>query len=434
MFALITAAKEHEMLVAGNILAVVKKFMIGPDKLQQLRAALFHWMYLEDLCLIAFFGYAILPLAKLFYIVRRGKDNEEKFPESKSFRVAEIVSQLARIGGLVFAVDILSVTLKTLGFQFAVKHSLSQTTAIVAYSVWGALRLSRFKHHMLYRKVPITKRRQGRAAVYDRMLNALITILTGVLILDFLSIETGVALNSLFAFGSIWTLVFSLASKDLAAQFLSALALSATDKFHEGENILLGDGTSGNVLKVGWMHTDILCKCTFPSSPFGHLNLILTHYFAHSGAVGDELIVKIPNSQLADQRVSNISRTNKCQVKQELWFDYDDIDKLPQVIKDIKEEISRNCPHLIKDGSRPFRVHWRDYKDDHLEVVVDARFHLPPASDIYWDNREEVLKAIATAAKKNGVSFAFPTYSVRGGEDPSAVGKEMATHRYGVPT
>ncbi len=150
--------------------------------------------------------------------------------------------------------------------------------------------------------------------------------------------------------------------------------------------------------------------------------------------MGDELVVKIPNTKLADQRVSNISRTNKSQVKQELWFDYEDIDKLPQVIRSIKEEIILSCPHLIKDGSRPFRVHWRDYKDYHLEVVVDARFHLPPACDVYWDNREQVLQAIARAAKKNDVSFAFPTYSVRGSEDPNgAVGKESATQKYGVP-
>lgn len=260
VLALITAATNHETLIAGNVLAVFRKLMIGPQQLKDLRAALFQQMYLDDVIMIGFFGFAVIPLAKFFYILRRGKDNIEKFPESKSFRMAEFISQVAKIGGLVFAVDIVSVIFRTLGLNSASKCSWSQTTAILAYSIWGATRVASFKHHALYRGVPLTERRQGKAAVYDRLLNALIIVLTSILCLDFLSIETGVALNSLFAFGSIWTLVFSLASKDLAAQFLSALALSATDKFHEGETILLGDGTSGTVLKVGWMHTDIRSK------------------------------------------------------------------------------------------------------------------------------------------------------------------------------
>ena len=52
---------------------------------------------------------------------------------------------------------------------------------------------------------------------------------------------------------------------------------------------------------------------------------------------------------------------------------------------------------------RPFRAHWRNYEDDHLEIVVDAHFTIPPTGNEYWDNRQSMLEAISHAAKKSGV-------------------------------
>jgi hypothetical protein len=54
---------------------------------------------------------------------------------------------------------------------------------------------------------------------------------------------------------------------------------------------------------------------------------------------------------------------------------------------------------------RPFRAHWRNYEADHLEIVVDAHFTIPPTGNEYWDNRQNMLEAIFHAAKKTGVRF-----------------------------
>jgi small-conductance mechanosensitive channel len=117
----------------------------------------------------------------------------------------------------------------------------------------------------------------------------------------------------------------------------------------------------------------------------------------------------IPNSQVVGQRIQNLSRAETCQVKQTLWFKYDDIDKMEAIVKAIKDEIQTSCPKLITDGSRPFRVHFSDFKDDHFEVAVDVNFNFSPAKgDEYLDNRQVVLQAIARAVEKNGVEFALP--------------------------
>lgn len=119
--------------------------------------------------------------------------------------------------------------------------------------------------------------------------------------------------------------------------------------------------------------------------------------------------MSIPNSQVVGQRIQNLSRADNCQVQLTLWFSYDDIDKMEAIVKAIKDEIRASCPKLITDGSRPFRVHFSDFKDDHLEVEVNVNFNFSPSNgDEYLDNRQVVLQAIARAVKKNGVEFALP--------------------------
>lgn len=123
----------------------------------------------------------------------------------------------------------------------------------------------------------------------------------------------------------------------------------------------------------------------------------------------DEIIVKVPNSEIAHQRTCNISRMPRCQVTQTLRFNYEDLNELPDVLASIKDEIIEACPALITDGSRPFRAHWREYQDDHLQVVVDCHFNIPPTGNVYWDNRQAVLEAIARGAAKHNVQFAIPS-------------------------
>ncbi len=112
-----------------------------------------------------------------------------------------------------------------------------------------------------------------------------------------------------------------------------------------------------------------------------------------------------PLLQLSGQRVYNLSRTPRSQVKQSLRISYNDADKIPKLLEAIKEEIKEACPKLITDGSRAFRAYWQNYEDDHLAVVVDCHFTIKPTGDEYWSNRQNMLEAIYRAVKKTGVHF-----------------------------
>jgi len=82
----------------------------------------------------------------------------------------------------------------------------------------------------------------------------------------------------------------------------------------------------------------------------------------------DNLITRVPNTMLSSQKVSNVSRVRQSQVKQTLRFHYEDAAEIPALLEDIRTEIKKACPRLITDNSRPFRVFWTNFNEDHLEV------------------------------------------------------------------
>jgi hypothetical protein len=142
-----------------------------------------------------------------------------------------------------------------------------------------------------------------------------------------------------------------------------------------------------------------------------HCNSALLHIFLlclpkssiskRCNRFSDEIMVSIPNADLLKERLSNLSRVRHSQVKQILRLRYEDVDKIPALINQIKHEIKRTCPSVIADGSRPFRVHWTAMNQDHCEITVDTRHLIKPVGDAYLDNKQGVLSAIYSALKRH---------------------------------
>lgn len=220
----------------------------------------------------------------------------------------------------------------------------------------------------------------GRVELLDRLLNGISFTVTSLLLFDWLSVKMGMAVKSLFAFGSVGTLAFTLASRDLVSSLLSGIFLTASQKMYVGDNVIFGDGTSGKVIKLGWMETTL--------------------------RGGDNIVTRVPNTMLANQKVSNLSRLTHSQVKLTLRFHYEDVEKIPALMESIRANIISSCPRLIKNGSRPFRVFWTNINEDHLEVMVDTHFRIAPIGDAYWQNRQAVLMAIQRAIKEHDMELA----------------------------
>ena len=126
------------------------------------------------------------------------------------------------------------------------------------YNVWATFRFKDFKRHLLERIFSSAQNKIGKVGIYDRILNTVINTVMGVAILDILKVGRGTAIiSSVLSLGGVGTLVFSLASKELAEQLVGGLTLSTSERFYEGDYIELGDGTEGLVTKIGWTHTEL---------------------------------------------------------------------------------------------------------------------------------------------------------------------------------
>jgi small-conductance mechanosensitive channel len=373
--------RQYLLLAGGQILPVISR--LNRTHFWEAVNHLYDVLHPGDLALLVLISYASVPA---FHVIFTwiGSRYVLPFEDSNLYQLAVHISQIAQLAMLVYLMDCVCVILTALGFTFSHLNNMTRVFAKVLYIAWAAQRISIFKRYCLCRAVTGSSNKLGKAYLVDRLADGLLFVCTSLFLLDILDVEMGVGITSMFAFGSASTLLFGLASRDLAAMIVNGFTLSTSDRVQEGDYVEFGDKTSGRIETIGWMQT------------------VIRNY--------DEKLEIVPNSQLGMQRVKNLSRVSKCQVKQRLRFQYKDADKLPKILDDILEEIKASCPAAITNGSRPFRAVWTDYKEDYLSVLVDTHYDLPCMGKKYWNNRQEVMLAIHRAVRKNGVEFVTTFY------------------------
>eukprot|EP00956_Cyclotella_meneghiniana_P027050 scaffold59883_cov66-Cyclotella_meneghiniana.AAC.3 len=307
------------------------------------------------------------------------------FEDTVVFHVVDHVSQASQIAIAVAIVDSTAHVAKLMGYTFqGWIDNASRLFSKIVYSGWITHRLALLKRFILRKTLlPYEGGDLGKLEVIDDLLTGVFYLIYFFHLLQYFEVQTGLAVKSLFSIGATGTLAFGLASKDLASQVLGGLTLHLSDKMYEGDSVRFSDGTSGVVEELGWMETHIRNS--------------------------DEVTVRIPNKILGGQRIYNLSRTPRSQVKQTLRISYNSASKIPTLLQNIKEEIQKSCPKLITDGSRSFRAHWENFEADHLQVVVDTHFMITPSGNEYYENKQKVLEAIYRAVKNTGVEFEIRT-------------------------
>ena len=403
----------------------VKRLLLSRQELDRMVSVLRSKVHIEDMCIMGVLGWMLVPILRFLYNViqsrlllrsaitshpRDMKESQEKTDHTKHlpstssvaprsalfgshphestpsfqstylFLASDHVQQISKIALLVYFMDVFRIIAVSMGFNMWQMQNFPHAFAQLSFAIWIAQRLAVGKKHLLRSYVSSHPETYGRIRVTDRLLNAAIIAGTALLVINILKIQMGVALNSFLAVGSVGTLALGLASQGIATQVLNGLMLASSDRIYEGDVVRFGNGLSGTIAQIGWMETIIRGS--------------------------DEVMVSVPHTDLVKQQVSNLSRVRYSQVYQVLKFRLSDAEKMPEVIASIKDEIFNDCPTLITDGSRPFRVYWSDIQSDCLDVVVDAHFRLKILSDEYYDNRERVLMAIQRAVRQHGLYFA----------------------------
>ena len=447
---------------AGKIFPILSKLLIRPETARRIYTALKSTISVGDLLFILIVGWTTVPVLQFLYdqfvytapvveshsqnittiaddSATEKEDSTEKINSSEDhitptfkntflFHFADHIGQAGKIAGLVYVIDCFSIIVKCMGFDV---KNYSQVIAKIIYTVWTYLRIQDFKSYLVKRLFDVSKVRKGRnsrkhleenvvnarANLVNHLLNGFIYIALVFAIVDTLQVEGGFAVKSILTFGSAGTFVLSLASQDLAKQLVSGVALSTSTQFFEGEEVVFGNGVSGvveglvsetdnNIYKKSLSNVMLCVIHEMKLFWFYIFFFIFQGWMQTKIRSQDGSVLSIPNTMLANQKFSNLSRTKKSQIKQTLKFRYEDAERLPQILHDIKKEIIKACPSVITDGSRPFHVVWTDYEGDHLKVMVDINFNLPPTGDIYHNNRQRCLMAILRAMKNNVVEFA----------------------------
>lgn len=268
-------SKEHLLLV-GKVLPVLSKLVVTSQDAKGIIHVLQKEIDIRELVFLGSLGFGILPVMRIFYRLYIRKIFSwfapDDFYQSKTYHVTNHLSQGFKIACGVYVIDIFSHILITLGIKSTWVQGLSKNVAAVAYLLWELARFKGLKEFVLLRLF----KRENVFDFYNRCINYVLYIITAVQIMDILTISYGKAVSTVFAFGGVGTLVFSLASKELAEHFLSGVSLSLTEKFSPGDTIVCGDGTKGTVKALGLFHTVLQGKTSHTLKIVGEgLNMLL---------------------------------------------------------------------------------------------------------------------------------------------------------------
>ena len=268
------ALRDEQLTLASKVMPVMKQFVITGEKAKNIVRAIQDAVNEQEMFLLGLVAWGWFPLNKLiFEIVEQRKanavpveigdetsedsagsisSNVDSLIEVRNFeegvywyQSAKHLAQAAKIGVFVYAVDCLAVIMNCMGFRYKQQAGFSKKAANISISVWAALRLGEFKRWLLQKAFNKEKNQMGKVKVYDSILNVVVGVITFGHILDLFDINIGVALASLLSIGGVGTLVLSLASKDVATELVSGLAIGGSDRFLPGEEVVLGDGTAG---------------------------------------------------------------------------------------------------------------------------------------------------------------------------------------------
>lgn len=291
-------------------------------------------------------------------------------------KVSRVLCQIGQLALGVYAGELFLIFLCGLGVPGL--NNRSRLLASLVYGNYIAQQVCGVKANLVDRALRRYRRSwASRKPLVNRVLDAMIYLIATIMILEFNNIDVGVALKSVLALGGVSSVVAGLALKEPATEIIQGTSLLLSNKFSSGDVIKLSDGTVGQVQDLKW--TDSMIRGS------------------------DNSFVRIPHTQMAKQRIVNLSRQPSSQVSQKLTLPNRGPDQIKQLIDDMKSEIRTSCPMLIEDddsSARRFLVHWTDIEKENVIINIESHFRIPRLSKRYWENRQEVLVAISRAVSR----------------------------------
>jgi len=307
-------------------------------------------------------------LKKIFTLIRKGKTTQ-----SLDQILHPPMTLMLWVFGIVYVMDVVG---DHFGLKIVVSYLHPFRKAIFIGSFAWALLRWKNEYQKLLAAHPLRKVDVSTIEVVGRLSTIAILILTGLIVLQTLGVDTA----PLLAFGSIGAASIGFAGKDVIANFCSGMMLHITKPFVVGDQILLPEKhLEGHIEEIGWFRTAIRDKEKRP--------------------------VYLPNNFFSTMLVMNISRMTHRRIKQSIQINFADAAKISDLTVKIREEV---LSHRTIDSGLPLHVHFLAFGQYGYEVGVEA-YSTETDQDRFNTVQQELLLKIQEVLTNCGIEIALPT-------------------------
>jgi MscS family membrane protein len=282
---------------------------------------------------------------------------------------------LVWIVGIAFAADIVRVETEAAIFNAVAPI---RDVGVIATISWFLLKMTRnVQKNVLarnrHREQPIDT---TTVDAIGKLVSASIMITTALVAMQTL----GFSISGVLAFGGIGGIAIGFAAKDLLANFFGGLMIYLDRPFSVGDWIRSDDREiEGTVEEIGWRLTRIR---TFDKRP-----------------------IYIPNGIFSSIAVINPSRMTRRRIYETIGVRYDDVEKLPAIIDDVKQML---VEHAEIDDSQTLMVNFNSFGPSSLDFFIYTFTHTTEWIKFH-KIKQDVLFRISGIIQDHGAEIAYPT-------------------------
>lgn len=349
--------------------------------LNEFRQMLLGWsgdnLWIVQVFVVVFLTLLVSLLLRLLTgrLYRKLKNTDNPWDDAFVSALRRPLSLLVWIVGIAFAADI--IRLETEAVIFNAVGPL-RDVGVIATFTWFLLRLvGNFQQDVVDRgknnETPIDV---STVDAIGKLVKASILITAILVVLQTL----GFSISGVLAFGGIGGIAIGFAAKDLLSNFFGGLMIYLDRPFVTGDWIYSPDREiEGTVEAIGWRLT---CIRTFDKRP-----------------------IYIPNGIFSTIAVINPSRMSHRRIYETIGLRYDDLEKVPLIIDDIKTML-KNHPEI--DTSQTLMVNFNSFSASSLDFFVYT-FTRTTVWARYHEVKQDVLLEIGKIVTDHGAEIAFPT-------------------------
>ena len=336
---------------------------------------------------IVFFALLIDLIQKriLLRIQKRLEQTSTPWDDALVHAIRRPLSLLIWVIGLAVALQVMEVE----------AAEIVREVGIMLAITWTLTRLISFMEKNILQQKEIAGKAIDRttANAISQLLRISVLITASLVILQTL----GVNISAILAFGGIGGIAVGFAAKDLLANFFGGMMIYLDRPFDLGDWVRSPDKQiEGTVEKIGWRLTVIR---TFDKRP-----------------------LYVPNSVFTSIAVENPSRMSHRRIYETIGVRYDDVDKLPEIVNDVKAML---MAHEEIDQGQTMIVNFNSFSASSLDFFIYT-FTRTTNWIKYHEVKQDVLFKISEIITGYGAEIAFPTSTVHVPEPLQLAGMELS--------